>query len=45
MESSEGTFYYSAEDNNNIEIAALQDDLDHINKRIVTEYQQSMEKI
>ena len=45
MESSEGTFYYSAEDNNNVEIAALQDELDHFNKRIVTEYQQNMEKI
>ncbi len=45
MELSENTFHSGAEDENYQEIAALEDELDHINKRIVAEYRQSMEKI
>jgi len=45
MELSENTFQSGAEDENYEEITALQDELDHINKRIVSEYRQSMEKI
>lgn len=45
MELSENTFYSGAEDENYQEIAALQDQLDHSNKKVVAEYRQSMEKI
>jgi hypothetical protein len=45
MELSENTFHSGAEDENYQEIVALQDELDHSNKRIVAEYRQSMEKI